>query len=627
MKKILTICLLMGFSFVLTVQAQTIPKLSNDVLNVVPQSDLIEVVCLKTKYHSGEFFAALDALEEIVVPAIDELKQVGLEVDSFSVAEYRSGAEAKLNAVCSASSYQEAVTAVFNLQSYTQGIRETLKGPNSQIGQQLKQQGQEIKDKIEKELDTWAEGAAEDVARRVEERTAEYASQLQMQLERDVAAIGFRDPSAANSYVQSELAKHRQMTEAQIEIFKIEEAAKMEQEADQRASEIIGYDVDSFKELAEKMENIEAEIYTAIASKVASYEIYNLQAMAKQKEIIMLVLDQKIEEAAAQIREQADLLEEAKLNDPSVKSAQEYINLLNQDKITLASQIEAAVNAGSQTGIETAVNEIKNKWLKIRQDLEQDLAKRQSPRQICSQVVPQIERGQSQIEKAILEMDSAMLEMQQKKSECELSSKPICEIVENIYNQTQAAKTEAQTMLDSMTKASTLCQNPSDSLTKDFLDTMTSLRDSGPILKQKMTVLKAELSQQKKTLEKELAQKPTVAELCQNKELKYGRGELQKKLDQLNGILTRCDQPFNGSPELYSLHISKCNVYKKRSAIFDSAFAQGNSLMSQLENIDNRCVNPNQDLAEMISILKTTRADWENFKATFSEAVTITGFY
>ncbi len=87
------------------------------------------------------------------------------------------------------------------------------------------------------------------------------------------------------------------------------------------------------------MQGIEGQINQVIENKKQDYEQYRVQAMAKRKGLILAVLDKNIETAVNQIRGKESLLKEAKLNDSSVKSADEYIAELERDKEILVEKI------------------------------------------------------------------------------------------------------------------------------------------------------------------------------------------------------------------------------------------------------------------------------------------------
>jgi len=73
---------------------------------MIPEKDLVEVFCLTTRYKTGEFFAVLDGLDEVLVPALRDLQATGMEVSIPDISNYRFQGQAKLDAICSAPNYE-----------------------------------------------------------------------------------------------------------------------------------------------------------------------------------------------------------------------------------------------------------------------------------------------------------------------------------------------------------------------------------------------------------------------------------------------------------------------------------------------------------------------------------------
>jgi hypothetical protein len=607
-----------GFLFanLLTIYAQGIPKLSADIKEQVPEEDLLEVFCLTTKWKSGEFFASMDALQEVLVPSLQDLRSVGLEFEMPDIAGYKTRGLAKLDTICQAQTWEEAENAVQDFIVFGESVKQDLQGVNSSFGQDLKAKGEELKSKITGQIDASAEGETSKLEAEVEAEANQLAEQLRYQLEQQAQNMNFGSEAEARAFGESGAQRIRAEVENRVgELVEVRKA-QFEAKINDKISEIIGMDVERFKEIGESMGHIEETIKEKAEVNLSQYEQYKMQAMAKRKDLIMGVLDKKINQAADLIRGKAALLDEARLNDPTVKTAEEYILELQADKEALAVEIQSAIDNNDESAIDSAIASMQQKWLDIRSKLEADLAKRQSPFEICSLVVPQISQSKPQIEQGLSQLQLAKEEINLKKQECELSSEPICEKVTSIYDQISSAEEKTQNLLFQINQAQTECSGivQDSALKEDFLELMIGLRNNGSQWQKEVAVLKNQWLAQKSELEKELAKKPDVKTICAMKELAAGQVDLQRKLDDLNARLEMCDKPCVGTAEACILQASTCSLYRVRSDQFDSAMSKGEKVMAKFALINQKCANPSEvSLTEIITLAREAKQLGEEF--------------
>lgn len=486
------------------VSAQELPQLSQEVISSVPQKDLAEVFCLMTKWKSGEFFAALDSLQEILIPALGELNAIGIKGTAPDIAAIKSKAQEKLDTVCSASSYEEAMSAAQALIAFGNDSRNQLMTLNSSLASGLRAAGQEMKDRVQGEIDTWIEQEKNVLEQELQIEADNLAGQMQAQLESEMVSKGFKTKAAADSYAQGRAQQIKNTVEAQMKTLAEQKKIVIEQRLNERVFGLLGVDAKNLQALGEKMENIESAIQNSIISKQGAYETYRVQAMAKRGELIATVLDQKIGEAVAQIRAQDKFLEEAKLNDPTVKSAQDYIDELESDKKVLIGKINSAIDGGNEAALNNAIAEMKNKWLGIRERLEQDLAKRQSPSQICTQAMPSIVQAKPQIASGLSQLDSALQEITLKKQACDKGYHPACEKAAAVYDQILSARDKTAVLLADIESAETQCAGVTEEtqLTSVFLNLMIDLRNQGPQWQKEISALKDRWLADKSAIEK-----------------------------------------------------------------------------------------------------------------------------
>src|SRR3989344_7055492 len=74
----------------------------------VPEGELVAVYCAMTKWKSGRFFAAMDAMDSLVVPAMQKITELGIALDMPDPAAFRAEGQRRVEAICAAKDTDEA---------------------------------------------------------------------------------------------------------------------------------------------------------------------------------------------------------------------------------------------------------------------------------------------------------------------------------------------------------------------------------------------------------------------------------------------------------------------------------------------------------------------------------------
>ena len=601
-KNLIVLSLISVFLFSgLYIKAQKPFQISEDVRKIVPEKDLIEVSCLMTKWKTGEFFAALDGLQEVLTPALQDIQSMGIDVSIPDIAGYRSQGQAKLNAICNAPNYAAAQEALKDFISFGETVRQELGSLNNSLGLKMKAKGDEMRARVESEINAWVEQERIKIEQELKNKADQLANQAKADLEQEMMTKEFTTEEEAMSYAQSRVEQIKATIESQINSLAEQKKKELEEKANAKASEILGGDAEKFKAIGERLQGIEQQINQAIEVKKQDYEKYRIQAMAKRKDLILAVLDENIEEACNQIREKEDLLKEAKLNDSSVKTADEYIAELNRDKEILVEKIQAAIDNGNESAINSAVEEIKNKWEGIRLGLERDLSKRQTAEQICSQVIPQLSQAKVQIENGLVQIETGQKEITEKKDECDVSQVPLCAEVEDIFNQLSTTKEKARNLINQINLAEERCSKVTEDTPLDnILELMLSLKENGSDFQKEMAFLKTEWLSKKAKLEEALAQKPKIEDICNQAlpKISQGKNQINKGLEEIRNIQEGCKGNLNKECKIINENLNKFNLAQKK----------GNILLEKMDSVENKC-KTKTTLKELVSLLKEIEAD------------------
>ncbi|GEM_PF-2072139 len=600
----------------LIIKAQEIPEIPAEVRKMVSEKDLLEIFCLMTKWKSGKFFASLDALEEVLRISLQELNKVGIEAEMPNFSSYRSQGQEKLNIICQAISWEEAQTKARDFINFGESVGNDLNNINGDWGQKLKIKGEELRKMILEQVDVLEKQEKTKIEEEIKNEINQLTNQLRSQLEQQAQNMSFASEEQARAFGESGARRIKATIETKAREIVDQKKGKIEKRINDKVSEIVGWPVEEFKAIGDKMAKIEETIKKTTGDKLKHYEQYKIQAMAKRKSLIMAVLDKKIGEAIVLIKEKSSFLDQARKNDPSVKTSDEYIVELQTDREILANKIQSGIDQDDEGIINSAIDEMKNKWLKIKGELEEDLAKRQKPIEVCALIVSQISQVKPQVEQGLSQMGLAQDEIESKKQECGLSSGAICEKVADIYEQISLAKEKTELLLNQIKEVQEECIKVSENTVWDekFLKSITDLNNNGLQWQNEITLLKIQWLKNKNDLEKELAKRPDVKTICDLKELKRGRTDIQRKLDDINDRLERCDQGCVGTTEACVSQASACVLYQSRKVEFEAAIKKGEETLAKFGVFEQKCASPlSPSLKEIIDLALEIKQSGEDF--------------
>jgi hypothetical protein len=599
------------------------PTIPQNVREQVQEKDLVEVVCLMSKWKTGEYFAALDSLQEILVPALTELKNLGISVEVPNISAKRAEADGKLNAICNAPTYESAESAAQDFANSAQGIKSAFGGLQTSLSSELKSKGEEMKTKVESGLKKWADEEGVKTKAGAEKVATELGNKLQSQLVAEMQKKGFKKAEEANAYAASRMSGIKKQIESAINSYNESRKAEIDANINKQASEILGFDVEKWQALGDKLNGIEGLISQSIAEKIKSYDKYRDQAFEKRKEMILLVVNKNFDVAVEKIKEQEEYLKAAKENDPAVKSAKEHLAELNADKEKLKDEL-LSMDLESEADFAGITEAVKEKWNGARERLEKDVAKKYSVKNICGEVHGQITAGKAQIDAGIRQIEKALAEIEANKTGCELSDKPVCEKIEVIFSELLAVKEKANNLFEKMTVIETKCASVSAETKwdKEFLAEVVGLKSSALDFKQEVNVLKQKWNKDRVELEKELAEKPTVKTICNAVNPKSIKDRAKAQVLDLETRLENCGKPCAGTTEVCSAQAATCAVYRVRKAKFNLADEVGVKLVAGLQLMEQKCADPaKQTLKDIVSVAKEIKTKAEEFDAARTAAI------
>lgn len=345
-----------------------------EVRDYASEKDLIEALCYEAKWKGGEGVAKIEALEEIVSPALDSVIEMGIDFGGIDLKGEALEARQRLDFVCTASDVEEASQRINDYISFSENLRIKLEGEFSSnlrgMEDELRKKGEEIKNKLEAELGEESERLAkeaEDVLRKAGEEEgraleaqlrqlgSEFesfmsrgdvgfgearakANELAGRVSAEPATISFLSSkfqellseasglvsramsgeitpdqiiSMINQRVPSVVEEIKSFMKQSYEEKAKEEEARIRSELEEKANEIAGESKENLEKIRDHFENFEEKLEVLSQQKMSEWAGYEEKAQEKKREIIIKSVDGHFDKAKKLIEERKDQIDMA----------------------------------------------------------------------------------------------------------------------------------------------------------------------------------------------------------------------------------------------------------------------------------------------------------------------------
>lgn len=414
-------------------------RVPEEVKQYVNDKDLVPIYCAMTRWKSGDFFSAMDAVNKYVIGGAKQIQSdFNVSFDMPDTEALKTEAEKKLQEICNADTSDEADKLVRDFISWSQNDSQAkFQAMNKEMQDKLKGKSDELKAKINQQVETFVAG---EVAKIQEEMKAEgqnFAKQKQAEFESGAKPISESQMKAEfTSSISSKINGKKADLEAKIKT---------------KIKEIVGGETEKFKNIGKIFEGVGDKINADIAANKGQYEKYHQEALKLRREQIMKVLDANLAEAFKQLDASAANMAEAKKTDPTIKDAEEIKAAIQKDRQELEVKIDAALAGENEAGVQSAIGDFKVKWETIRAEGEK-MAKESSAK-ACSMALPQLSSMVKQLDGAGAEMNDVMNYCQDKKSQECAGVTPFLAKMQALINKMNQVKKE-------VALANNLCANP-----------------------------------------------------------------------------------------------------------------------------------------------------------------------
>lgn len=375
---------------------------------LVQESDLVEMFCYEAKYQGGIAIATVESVDEAINEKISTFEEVGVTVDLTDVLSLTGNLRSSMNAICEASSLDQAQERAEEFKEESYKLKEELEinlmaKLKAEIEKQFAEQEEEIRAKFEKEL-------KEEADKLVEEKKAYYEKQVRAEAETEAKKIQTRLQAEIEAEMQAEfggqenpnierlmqIGKERGEARAASEAKALEERLRakyekiaedeeavlrvqMEEKAKEKEAEMRDMYGD-FSDVSARIEELKQEKYE---SEWAKYED---MVNKKKMEIMEKVIEGQFENARQSIEMQRGVIDQVYEANMQTKyripSADDLLKQLDRDKENIVAMF--ADGDYSQAKIESIKKEFQAKWETLRERL--DAAKNSVPSEVISNI-------------------------------------------------------------------------------------------------------------------------------------------------------------------------------------------------------------------------------------------------
>ncbi len=415
-KKILTFILLVGITFssasaaVISsnTQAQSI-NIPKEVEKIVPQADLVKVVCYEAKWRGGQAISKVKAINEALKPILEEVRGIGVEIspDVFSVTSPHINAlNKKIDNICGATTLDQVRERAYGFIQSANELRKSIKIElagklRAKLEPAMRAMEAEIREKLKKEIKEEAMKEAKEIENRIRAQEKEEVTRkkdeifkrIKSQIERQLKEEFKRrmNPNGNNNALISELrekgpilgrkfgAEEGKKLKAEIEKkykgFIEEEKRRLKKKYKEKGEKLGGEKRKRMEKIGEELENFEKTVSTVIAkTNNSEYQEYKQKAEDLKRRIISKTIDYYFDSAERIIEQQRPLIEAAIKEKNRIsskypmKSVEDYKKELEIDRNIIINELLG------KTEKHRTINQIKKdfiaKWEKIRKEME-----------------------------------------------------------------------------------------------------------------------------------------------------------------------------------------------------------------------------------------------------------------
>lgn len=400
--------------------------------SVLTQAELVEAVCVTSRWRAGELFAAVDAVAAKQPAAQRALVDAGITYTLPDPEAFRRRGNEGLTAICAAPTVDSAVALVSRLTDINVEMEAAYRAVGTALGPEGDRRSKEISDKVradinvlvdqkrvqaEADLNAEAQSIADGI---IATKKAQFESQLSAEAASVAAGMGKdANPAAVQAAIAPRIAAVQR--QAEVEVRQAVEAALKDRIAatEQRMKTEI-------EAIATQRANAERANWEAkgLAIKTA-FEAMGAETIARVEaarkadtperraaadvrvRLAMKVVDTYLAEGRKSVNAARAEFAALKAANPSALDADGMLAQMQTARDALERQLRAAIAAGDETGFTAATIGFQRYWEGLAKDLEAASGV-WSAQRVCAEAKAGLESAKAQAAAAQGELKAAL---------------------------------------------------------------------------------------------------------------------------------------------------------------------------------------------------------------------------
>lgn len=543
-------------------QPGTIPE---DIKKYTTDKDLVAIYCAMSRWKSGQFFSAMDAVKKYVIEPTQQVKNdFGLNITIPDVDAIKNEGSKKLEGICNASTVGEAEKLAADFANWGQTRSQAqFDDMRAAMQSQLAAKGDALRSKVKTELQPFIDEQTASIKKEVsaiadqvvEQKKAEITARLAgAKSAPDVSGLQAEITSAVNAAINARVEQKK---------------ADLQNKVQAKVQELIGAEKAKFEKIGGLFKNVDQKINASIADNQGQYDRYKKQAFELRMKLVLDIVDKNLSDGMAKLDASAADLAEANKNDPTVKSAGEIKAQLQGDRQALVAKLGAALEAGNESAFQQALNDFRVKWETIQKEGEK--AMQQSVSKVCTIALAQFQQANAQ-------MDPGIKKINDLQAKCTNSTTDECLKVNEFSSRFETITSKFADLKTEMSLASKICQNPQTADRANMIALMKKIQSDAEDVKVYGNALNAEKS-------KMLAD--TASQICSLAipQLDAAENEIKKNdLTALQNNANRCKGKTTQECTPVNKLIGDLASLKTKIASFDTNAQKAKALCSSATN-------------------------------------------
>lgn len=558
-------------------------KIPEEIKQYVSDKELIEIYCATVRWKSGGFFTAMDAIKKHLVPAVEKVKELDINVDLPDIDSLKAEGLKRIEAVCGAQILNEAERLVQEFSDW--GQKEAFSrfdGLRSSLEEKLKSKGDEFRSKINTEIDAFVSEERQKIEQDLNQEAERLASAKKQELE------AAQDPNIDVNAIRARLQN-------EIQSKTDEKKSEMEAKIKDKIKALMGGSETKFKEIGGLFKGLGAKINDEIKSGEKQYEQYKKQAFDSRKKLALKILDKNLEDGIKQLDEARQSIDDARKEDPTIKSADMVKAELRDDRRLLAATLDAALETGDEAAFQNALADFKVKWETYRRDMEK--AASQAVGKACTVALAQFKEASPRINGGLKQINDLQ-------AKCAGSATDECLKVNEFAPRFGTILGKFAGIKSEMAIAETMCQTPETADRRNLIALMRKIQADAEDLKVYGEALEAE---------KQKAIANSAKQIC---------GQVLPQLDAAKTELAKNDIVVlrNNVKKCANQTGEECKIVNQFTSQVKNLDLAVNAFLSDVSKAEEFCRSPKEEnFEDLRNVLEPLKQKGENLRVLGKE--------